>query len=271
MRTTTCNGRLLTLALAMGMLGVLSCFPGPLHGQAKPAKASGAPQATPNTPALPKQGPYLAPAAVKKYHYKKSPSTSLPNLAQMLDAALRHNPDIRVAESHRIEAEAELNRVRLEIAQKVMRFNHSWQAQRQVVSISKMRSRHQMREFDRMKQLIEEDDDEDEDQKMILEHELGEARLNIEEGKINQVLERARLAEIEAELPYLLGRQPDAASMPHKPYRASISTLESLRYQYIGVTLPGDIGFSEGGAERKEGVARLEFRPPFRRLAGVKD
>src|SRR5947209_1017266 len=52
------------------------------------------------------------------------------DLADMLAKALRDNPDIRVAEAKLREADAELNRIRLQVTQKVVTLRHNWEAQK---------------------------------------------------------------------------------------------------------------------------------------------
>src|ERR1700676_3908905 len=52
---------------------------------------------------------------------KEAPPKS--KLEEMLQQAMRNNPDIRVAEAKMAEAEAELNRTRLVVMQKVVLYN----------------------------------------------------------------------------------------------------------------------------------------------------
>ena len=54
-------------------------------------------------------------------------------LDEMLAKALKDNPDIRVAESKVREAEAELNRVKLQVMQKVVALRHSLESQKATV------------------------------------------------------------------------------------------------------------------------------------------
>jgi hypothetical protein len=71
---------------------------------------------------------------------KKVPPTAVkdqqpaaPALDDLLDQALRNNPDVRVAEAKVREAEAELNRVRLQVSQRVVTLHHSLASQRTMV------------------------------------------------------------------------------------------------------------------------------------------
>src|SRR3989442_3304097 len=61
------------------------------------------------------------------------------SLEEMLAQALKANPDIRVAESKLREAEAKLNRTRLQVMQKVIAFQHTLEAQRSVVKEAEVR------------------------------------------------------------------------------------------------------------------------------------
>src|SRR5947208_549434 len=65
-------------------------------------------------------------AAQKPQAKPEKPAT----LEEMLAKALKDNPDIRVAESKVREAEAELNRVRLQVMQKLVALQHSLKTQR---------------------------------------------------------------------------------------------------------------------------------------------
>jgi hypothetical protein len=99
----------------------------------------------------------------------------------MLAEALVHNPDIRVAEAKLREAEAELNRVRFQVLQKVSTLYHAVQAQREMIGAA--------------------------------EHRLPRAS---PQGRDNIILtlaqEQAKLASLQAELPAILGRPPHSAS-----------------------------------------------------------
>jgi hypothetical protein len=102
-------------------------------------------------------------------------------LEQMLAEALVHNPDIRVAEAKLREAEAELNRVRFQVLQKVSTLYHVVQAQREMIGAA--------------------------------EHSLQTAspqgRDNI---RLTLAQEQAKLASLQAEMPAVLGRPPQSAS-----------------------------------------------------------
>src|SRR5260370_14019953 len=59
-----------------------------------------------------------------------------PTLEDMLNKALKDNPDIKVAEAKVREADAELNRVRLQVTQKVLTFHHTREAQKATVKVA---------------------------------------------------------------------------------------------------------------------------------------
>ncbi len=59
-----------------------------------------------------------------------------PTLEEMLNKALKDNPDIRVAEAKVREADAELNRTRLQVTQKVLVFHHSRESQKAIIKVA---------------------------------------------------------------------------------------------------------------------------------------
>ncbi len=115
---------------------------------------------------------------------KKTPNAE-PTLEEMLNKALKENPDIKVAEAKVREADAELNRTRLQVTQKVLTFHHAREAQKATVKVAED-------EVARMRKLQETN--------------------ALPKGVVDQMADRlaqakAKLAEIEAEMPYLLGEQ----------------------------------------------------------------
>ncbi len=104
-------------------------------------------------------------------------------LEDLLAAALHHNPDIGVAESKLREAEAELNRVRLQVTQKVV-------AQQRELAAAKALVEDGNAKFLSAKQLHE--------RGAPAQEEFRAAAFNLQKVK-------AELAAIEARLPYLLG------------------------------------------------------------------
>jgi hypothetical protein len=106
-------------------------------------------------------------------------------LEELLSRALKDNPDVRVAEAKVREAEAELNRARLLVAQKVTAFSAALDAARKTVEEAEARLK-------RMAQLG--------NQKVVSLEEVKEAEAVLARAK-------ADLARVEAEMPYLIGKQ----------------------------------------------------------------
>jgi hypothetical protein len=102
----------------------------------------------------------------------------------MLEQALRHNPDIKVAEAKLHEAEAELNRTRLAVTQKVATLYATLDAARKSVEAA---------EAD-LKRVIE----------LVRNRTASEAELRAASKAV--ALAKAALAKAEAEVPYLLGK-----------------------------------------------------------------
>jgi hypothetical protein len=100
MRTGSVN----LIPLALGVLAALLLVPLPPSRGQDPTK--------PKPPANP--------AAAKE---KGAAPADKPSLEDLLTQALKNNPDIRVAEARVQKAEAELNRTRLEVMQKVVKFH----------------------------------------------------------------------------------------------------------------------------------------------------
>src|SRR5262249_19275307 len=106
-------------------------------------------------------------------------------LEEMLNKALKDNPDIRVAEAKVREAEAELNRTRLQVTQKVLAFHHARESQKALIKVAE-------EDLQRVQKL--------EANKVVPQEEVKEAQQRLSAAK-------AKLAEIEGEMPCLLGQQ----------------------------------------------------------------
>ena len=102
-------------------------------------------------------------------------------LDEMLAKALKDNPDIRVAESKVREAEAELNRVRLQVTQKIVALQSNLEAERAAVQLAS---------------------------RLLQTKYSGAAE--VEGARASLLKARAKLAELESEMPYLLGTPPKA-------------------------------------------------------------
>lgn len=125
-------------------------------------------------------------------------SPRLLGLQQMLAIALEHNASVRAAQAHVQAAEAELDRTRFEVLQQIMGFREKWQSQRRAMEAA-------FEEF----RLAEE----------VAENDNATSRQLAEQAKEEYFRRRTRLAELEAELPFLLGHdsktaipEPNAAS-----------------------------------------------------------
>jgi hypothetical protein len=112
------------------------------------------------------------------------------SLDEWLARALRSNPDLKVAESKLREAEAELNRVRLQIMQKIVKLQYDVKEAKEKVAQLTTR-------YERMKDLHK--------QGVLSVTEFGNA-----EGEL--LAAKSSLARLEGELPFLLGQQPQQAA-----------------------------------------------------------
>jgi hypothetical protein len=131
----------------------------------------------------PKPDPKPEPPPAKD---KEAPAKS--KLEQMLELALKNNPDLRVAEAKAREADAEVARTRLAVSQKVVLLYNNIEAARANVELAD-------KQFERLRRMATRG--------------LGvdQGTVDEAEGKLRQA--KADLAKLEAELPYLLG-QPNA-------------------------------------------------------------
>jgi hypothetical protein len=124
---------------------------------------------------------------------KRRPKKSLPQLASledMLAMALRHNPDIRLAEVKLRDDETDLNRTRLRVMQRIIALHHSLQSLQAAVEAAQAklkRTRSLVRRGAVQAAQLEE-----------AEHELARAKAKLEEAR--------------SELPFLLGKRNDGLS-----------------------------------------------------------
>jgi hypothetical protein len=131
-----------------------------------------------------------------------------PTLEDLLAQALKDNPDIRVAEAKLHEADAELDRTRLQVMQKIVTLHADLQRARAKVASAES-------QFKRCQQLHE--------RKAIDEAVLDEAQNSLAAAK-------ADLASLETQLPALLGKPPRKAEAEtaRQDYEAAVSA--GLRY-----------------------------------------
>jgi multidrug efflux pump subunit AcrA (membrane-fusion protein) len=117
---------------------------------------------------------------------KDSAPAKEPTLEELLAKAVKDNPDIRVAESKVREAEAELSRARLTVMQKVVKLHHEINAHKALVAQAR-------RDLDRVLKLAA--------ARAIAQEEVIQVQNALQVAQAN-------LAKAEAELPFLLGKQP---------------------------------------------------------------
>jgi outer membrane protein TolC len=110
---------------------------------------------------------------------------AIPGLDEVLQAAMSYHPDIRVAEAKVRASQAELDRARLDVAQRVIDFYGQWREQQRALASAEAGLR-----LAEQRQKVGRPVDE-----------IIRARERVEAG-------RARLRELEAQLPFLLGRPP---------------------------------------------------------------
>jgi len=117
---------------------------------------------------------------------QKGEKKAASSLEGLLAKALKDNSDIRVAESKVREAEAQMNKARMEVMQKVVKLYHEIAAHKALVEIARER-------FDRVKLLN--------NRGAIPQEEVSAAGQALQQAKAN-------LAKAEAEMPFLTGSQP---------------------------------------------------------------
>jgi hypothetical protein len=137
---------------------------------------------------------------------EKKPS----QLEELIAQALRDNPDLRVADAKLREADAELNRVRLQVIQKVVAHQHTIETLDSAVKTAE--ASYRMAEA-KLKQA-------DADYKRLMSIDAGIAQADLDAGRANLETAKANLdtakaalqaakadlAKAQAELPYLLGK-----------------------------------------------------------------
>src|SRR5947209_1161209 len=152
----------LAAVLAFGSGPVLAQQPPPAE-KPKPVDAAGKDRAAPEKPSL--------------------------TLEERLARARKENPDIPVGEAKVREAEAELNRTRLQVVQKAVALHHALEAQKALVEAAEL-------DFKRLSDLAG-------------KNVAGQG--DVDAAKQKLLAAKGRLAEIEAEMPYLSGKLPEHA------------------------------------------------------------
>jgi outer membrane protein TolC len=124
--------------------------------------------------------PNAKPAPTKD---KEAPAKS--QLEQMLEIALKSNPDLRVADAKAREADAELSRARLAVTRKVVLLYNNLETARANVNVAEKLAK-------RLR---------------AMSGSGGVAAQDLDEAEAKLVQAKAELAKLEAEIPYLLGQQ----------------------------------------------------------------
>jgi hypothetical protein len=138
-----------------------------------------------------------APAQKAPPAAKDAPHT-VASLEEMVATALKYNPDIRIVEMKLRDDEAELNRARLRVMQKIIGLHHALQAQQATVE----------RDQAKVKRLSD------------LVRQGAQQTAVLEEAKQELAQAEAKLSELESELPYLLGKR--SASLAQETVRNEV-------------------------------------------------
>ena len=118
------------------------------------------------------------------------------SLDQMLTVAMKHNPDIRAAQATLLAADAELDQTRLTVLQTIIAYRQRWSAQKASLVANSQ-------EVEAAQEAAARGNLSDAQRKQVA------AMLAAAKRKL--AFEQARLREVEAELPFLLGRQNSRA------------------------------------------------------------
>ncbi len=124
------------------------------------------------------------PVAAQQGSPPRAAATSVPSIENMLATALKFNPEIRMAEAKLRDDEAELNRSRLRVMQKVIALHHTLQAHRAAVDGAE-------KKVQRLSEMVRRGAS----QPAVLQ-----------EAQQELARTRAKFDETRAELPYLLGK-----------------------------------------------------------------
>jgi hypothetical protein len=149
---------------------------------------------------------------------------TIPSLEDMLKVALENNPDVRAAEARLHVAEAELDHTRLGVVQKVIAFRENWQVERAALVTREDEVRMAKQNRDRGFSTT--------------------AQVRVAELTLARA--RAKLVEMEAEMPFLLGRAPDRPVAESDPAREKkLALLMAARKTFELVTEAHRTGTSD--------------------------
>ncbi len=161
----------------------------------------------------------------------------LPSLAEMLQHAFSNNPDIQVAQARVRESEAQLNKTRLEVVQKVMALRQSWRAHRgklQEAKHSLEQARHHLKGRERLHS-----------KGVLSEEELQLAKLELKVAESALLDAESQLAETEAGAAYLLGRQ-SVPTVMGMGYPGGMMDMEMSGWD-VGIEIEAPEGSRAGG------------------------
>lgn len=167
-----------------------------------------------------KDKPAPPPAADQKPTPAKPEKAAVPSLQELLTQALKENPDVRVAETKLREAEADLNRTRLQVIRKVVALHQALKSQQAQVETAEANYRHAASTLEGVEEMF--------NQGRVTKVTLDEKKAGLETAKAALVVAKAALAETEAELPYVLGQYPQAATSNLKDEQARLFYLQAI-------------------------------------------
>lgn len=161
------------------------------------------------------------------------------SLDQMLTIALQHNPDVRAVRAKLLAAEAELDRTRLTVLQQIIAYRERWSAHKAALAAAT--------EEVRIAQSTATPGDLSEAQKTAMARLLATARRKL-------AFEQARLKEVEAQQPFLLGRQGGHAGHDNSDAETAVinDRLIPMIEQLIKVTTED---YRKGQAELSDTIA----------------
>jgi outer membrane protein TolC len=120
------------------------------------------------------------------------------SLDAMLAIAMQHNPEVRAAQAQVHAAEAERDRSRLAVVQKIIAFREKWQTQHGAVRTAELEAANAKRLIALAKSGV-----------------VAGQRADLAKASLQKyAIEQARLAELNAELPFLLGQAPNERPQP---------------------------------------------------------
>ncbi len=150
-------------------------------------------------------------------------------LEEMLAEALKNNPDIRVDAAKLAEAEAKLNRTRVQVTQKVVTLHQAILSQKAVIEVAQ-------KKYERVKRLNE---------SLAVDAQV------VEQAMADLTIAKAKLEELEAQIPALLGKV-QKSSMAEVPMQFR----HSLEYESDG--RPDIILFAE--SSRPQNLQSLQSK-----------